>query len=512
MRNSLWGLTLLGLAPLAVPALHHSRAGTARVDTPAPKVIVLEGRRNPADASVSTKALYYLPFDVPPGVTRITIHKELEHGPDTTRKNTVDMGLFDPRGGAPEKNGGHPGAAGFRAWQGGVKEDLVVTGSAATSSPHAIPGPLPAGRWYVAQYYLASAPAGLGYKYTITLSFDGPKPGKATIPKYNPGVVKLGAGWYAGNLHAHSLHSDGGRTFNNLIARNETAGFDFIASTEHNSTTAHYRFAEAARAHPKMLMLFGDELTTPGGHANIIGQEPGHWFDFRIDYGYDKLPALIDDAHRQGAFFVVNHPFAPCTTCTWQYPPAEWAKADAVEVWNGTWTPDDRIAVNMWDQQLKTGRHLIASGGTDYHRGEDAMVPTAIVYADNLSRDAILDGLRKGHIQISESPRGPRLSFALGNRSQNVLPGDTIRLRKTDNILEVAVKVTGGKGNTLRLVWQDGQVRLPVSSDEQTIRYSLPLTTPLASAEGKGYLRAELLSSDNTEQMRALSNPVYWTQ
>jgi sugar phosphate isomerase/epimerase len=433
------------------------------------KTVTIEGHRDAREASVSTKAMKYLPFDVPEGVTRITIHREFEHGPDATKKNTVDFGLFDNRG--TEK--------GFRGWQGGSPGDFVVTGEAATCSPHALPGPLPAGRWSIAQYYLVGAPAGLGYRYTITFSSDGPKPPKAfpTPPAYTPGVIKAGPNWYAGNLHAHSLHSDGGRTFSEMIGWCEAAGFDFVASTEHNSTTAHFHFSEAARAHPNVLLLYGDEFTSPGGHANIIGQKAGHWFDFRLDPGDGRLPDTIRQTHRQGALFTLNHPFAPCTSCPWVYPAREWEQADAIEVWNGTWTRDDRMATDLWDSRLKAGKRLHAFGGTDYHRGSDALMPAAFVYADALSTSSIMNGLRRGHVILSESTDGPKVLLSPPDgdpKKAKILPGEVIRSPKTGESLRLSAHVTRGNGLFLRLIWTTGEAVFPVSGDDTTIPVELP--------------------------------------
>lgn len=456
--------------------------------------ITVEGRREPGEASVSTKAMRYLPFEVPKGVTRITIHRDYDHGPDAKRKNTVDFGLFDQSG--TEK--------GFRGWQGGSPGDFVITGDAVSCSPHAIPGPLPSGRWYIAQYYLVSAPAGLNYKYTVTFDFDGSAPPRSipSPPPYNPGVLRTGPGWFAGNLHAHSLHSDGGRTFSEMIGRCATNGFDFVASTEHNTTTAHYRFPEAAREHPDVLLLYGDEFTSPGGHANIIGQTPGHWFDFRMDPGDRRLPGVIKEAHKEGAILTVNHPYAECMSCTWKYSVEEWKDADAIEVWNGIWTPEDRRAIEEWDSLLKAGRKIHGFGGTDYHRGEDALVPATLVYAQNLSQSTIMDGLRKGHAYISESPRGPKL--LLSNADNTLLPGDTL-VSPVDKPVEVQVRIVGGKGMTLQLIWADGKANLPVSEDEETLHYTVP--SPQSGATS--YIRAELLHPGGTPA--ALTNPLFIT-
>jgi hypothetical protein len=501
LHPALWASIVAAGATALAALLVTVTDASAQAGRGVESTLLVEGYRNAAEASVSTRAMKYLPFDVPEGVTRITVHREYDHGPDPTRKNTVDFGLWDNRG----------TGKGFRGWQGGSPGDFVITGDAATCSPHAVPGPLAAGRWYIAQYYLVSAPAGLGYKYTVTFSFDGPKPPRSfpAPPRYAPGVVRKGAGWYAGNLHAHSLHSDGGRTLEAMIGRCADAGFDFVASTEHNSPTAHFRFAEVSRAHPGVLLLYGDEFTSPGGHANIIGMTPGRWFDFRIDPGDGKLPGVVAEAHRQGAVFMANHPYAPCTSCTWRYPEGEWASADAVEVWNGKWTPDDRAAVDLWDRQLKAGRRLWAYGGTDYHRGEDALVPTALVYADELATPAVLNGLRRGRVLLSESPKGPRVYLTVGDG--RTLPGDTVTVSSNAADAEIQAQIVGagGEGVTLRLVWADGEARLPVPADGATLRQRIPLPVGQRTA----YVRAELLrAEEGGEQMVVLTNPVFFAR
>lgn len=469
--------------------------------TAQPKVILIEGRREPGEASVSTKAMRYLPFDVPEGVTRITVHKEFDHGPDPTRKNTVDLGIFDPRGYGT-------GAPGFRGWQGGAPGDLVIAGAAEECSPHGVPGPIQAGRWYLAQYFLASSPAGLGYKYTVTLSYDGVKSPVRfpTPPVYKPGILRNTPGWYTGNLHVHSLHSDGGRPFSELVARNVAMGFDFVVSTEHNSPTAHFRFAEAARANPGHLLIAGTEFTSPSGHANILGQQPGYFFDFRMDAGDGKLPAVIREVHKQGGVFMVNHPFATCTSCTWLYPEAEWQEADAIEVWNGLWSPEDRKAVDLWDRLLKQGRFIYAYGGTDYHRGEDAMVPAARVYAKNLSRDAIMDGLKHGHVNLSESPSGPTLTLESLDGKQ--MPGDTAVAKRTENgqaLFPIRVRVKGGEGKCLRLIWADGEYTVDIHGAEAAVTRDI-IVTPTRNLS---YIRAEL--ADETGKVYALTNPIHLT-
>ncbi len=498
-----------------LPAAVAAPAGSVR----AAQVIVIEGRREAREAAVSADSIRYLPFDVPPGVTRIHVKKEFDHGPDPNARNTVDLGLFDPRGYAF-------GGPGFRGWQGGMPDDLVLSGDMA-DSPYYLAGPIPAGRWHLAQWFIKSTRAGLGYKYIITLSFDGaPPPARMpAVPRYQPGVLNPAPGWYAGNLHAHSRHSDGTRTLAEVVARNKAAGFHFLAATDHNTPRHHYEFAATAQQHPDHLLLFGDEFTSPFGHANIIGQRPGHWFDFRINGGDGRLPQIIAQAHRQGAIFMINHPFTGCTTCLWRYPFAEAQSADAIEVWNGTWNEDDRLAVEWWDRLLKQGRRIHALGGSDYHRGDDPLMPATWVYARNLSQPAVMEAMRRGRAFLAESPHGVKLYLSAQNG--RALPGDSIRLYSGDAVA-VQVRVTGGQGLTLRLVSCGGEAQRPIASADAVLNLSVPLksrvanerkTASAAAADARRtalpapasgcYVRAELRRPDGA--MAALTNPIYIT-
>ena len=198
-----------------------------------PQVITLEGFRAPSEAVVATRAMKYIPFEVPTGVTSIEVVPEFDHGPDKNLKNTVDLGLFDPRGTAQS-------GAGLRGWQGGAGKGFRLTGSPETTSTWYLPGEIPAGTWHIAQYFLKSTPAGLKYKYTVTLRFDGPKPPKgiAPFPTEDRRVISTDKRYYSGNLHMHSTHSDGGQSLTETVQRCKDVGFDFVASTEHNTPAA----------------------------------------------------------------------------------------------------------------------------------------------------------------------------------------------------------------------------------------------------------------------------------
>lgn len=457
-------------------------------DQPKPdQTIVITGRREASEASWSNNRIRYIPFRVPAGATKITIKLTCDWGPNKDEKRTLDTGLFDPRGYGF-------GGPGFRGWQGGRGSDIVVTGDPATTGRFYVAGPIYPGAWYIVQRFLRSTKAGLNYTYTITFSFDGPAPPLAvrSVPKCDQGIIEPAPGWYPGDMHLHTIHSDGSKTLVQSVEQHESQGYRFMVSTDHNTCTAHYDFADAARQRPKTLLICGEEWTTASGHANVVGMRPGSWVDFRVDPGDGELPSVIETARKMGAMFVINH---PCSI-KWRYPEQQWAKADAIEVWNGGWGADDVQAVLLWESQIKTGRHIAAIGGSDSHGG---MARTAtFVYASNLSSGAILDGLRKEHVFVSESARGPMLILTSGT----ALPGDTVRVGK-DGAVPVEVHVIGGKGMTLRLIWSSSEEKITVESDDAKLVRVLKMDP----ANKHGYIRAELLKPNGG--MAALTDAIY---
>lgn len=89
----------------------------------------------------------YVPFDVPAGIVRIDVRYEYSHprhhGDFEGVGNTIDLGLFDPRGHA------FGNGAGFRGWSGSDRAQISLGESAADTTPGYLAGPIPAGRWHV---------------------------------------------------------------------------------------------------------------------------------------------------------------------------------------------------------------------------------------------------------------------------------------------------------------------------------------------------------------------------
>lgn len=387
-------MTVLRLLILLLAALFPVGVA-AQVPQRAPDKI-LTGTINHADFQRFRR----VPFTVPRGTARIVVAFDYDQ---REAKTVIDLGIDDMHG--------------FRGASGGNKADFTIGESDAT--PSYLPGRIQAGRWHL----VLAAPnirADVTARWQAKLWFL--KAGE-TLP--SP-VVDRGPGWYRGDLHLHTAHSDGTcvsqsskrvpcplfRTLETAAAR----GLDFVAITDHNTTSAHAAMREAAPYFDRLLLIPGREITTFFGHFNIFGvTEP---IDYRITPGGTvTFNAIADRVHALGGLVSINHPGLPsgeaCMGCGWTMPDADLARVDAIEVVNGGaarlpgGVDGPLSGAPFWRQMMSGGRQVTAIGGSDNH---DALQPpkelgsigrpTTIVRAQGLSQAAILAGIRSGRVFI----------------------------------------------------------------------------------------------------------------
>src|SRR6266508_3331032 len=286
---------------------------------------------------------------------------------------------------------------------------------------------------------------------------------------------------------------------------------DFIVSTDHNTSASHGAWGQLAG--DDLLIVSGEEITSRNGHFVAAGLPPGTWIDWRYRAQDGELPRFLRDLHHGGAIAVAAHPFAPCLACAWKF---GYAGMDAVEVWNGPWTLDDEVAVQLWNGMLVEAAHggpwLPAMGNSDAHTQPQVIgLPHNVVLADDLTRDDVLDGLRAGRTWIAESADVDlTLSVSGGGRSAGI--GE--RLPVASNVAATATLKVGGVPNgTVLFISDEGQTHaeaLPAGGTG-TVRWQ---TTPAVAA----YVRAEVRypSSDPSGvipgPMAALTNPIFLGQ
>ncbi|MFE3327832.1 CehA/McbA family metallohydrolase [Streptomyces sp. NPDC059176] len=420
----------------------------------------------------------YLPVEVPRGIAEIRVAYAYEKPevPPGTQGNALDIGVFDERGTAL-------GGEGFRGWSGGARSEFFIRGDEAT--PGYVPGPIRAGTWYIALGPYTVAPQGLAYTVTITLTHGTPAP--TPKPVYPAERAKgRGRTWYRGDCHLHSWYSDGRRDPGEIAALARAAGLDFINSSEHNTHAGHGAWADAAG--DDLLVLLGEEVTTRNGHVVAVGTDPGTFVDWRYRARDDRFGHYARHIRRAGGLVVPAHPHATCLGCNWKF---GFAEADAIEVWNGPYTPDDEVSLMDWDGTLvaaaRSGRWTPAMGGSDAHREPDAVgTPQTVVLADDLTRDAILDGLRAGRSYVAESKDLSVSLGATGGRGHHADIGGRLRTR-ADEPVTVRLDVRGAPGCTARFITDQGVLHTTVlpQSGAGTVEWR-------TTAANAAYVRAEV--------------------
>jgi hypothetical protein len=351
----------------------------------------------------------YLPVDVPPdtGELRVTLAY------DSTGGGLLDLGCFGPAGE-------------FRGYSGGARDSFAIAETATT--PGYLPGPLDAGTWHV-MLGLHRVPHD-GVEWTVTAdtarsvpvrnqtALRQPAPATErnrqergqTTPPQAPAPwprsrqarrvlpAPPGHTWLAGDLHAHTVHSDGSLTVTELAALAAGAGLDFLAVTDHNTVTHHAELATAGDA-AGIVLVPGQEVTTGRGHANAFGDIG--WVDFR-------RPAddWVSTVEGRGGLLSVNHPLGG--DCAWLQPLR--TRPPLAEVWHSGWWDRTWGAPLAWLLAWDAG--TVPIGGSDFHTPDSVLrpgQPTTWVLCADRTVAGVLDGLRAGGTAISAAPDAPVL-------------------------------------------------------------------------------------------------------
>jgi hypothetical protein len=334
-------------------------------------------------------AWHCLPVEVPAGARGLRVALEYDRS-----AAVLDLGCAGP--------------VGFRGWSGSARRSFVITTDAAT--PGYLSGELEPGTWQVLIGIHRLPAEGVAYRLEAEVSTRTgelqPEPVPAPPPPLPPGdrpparvlPARPGRRWLAGDLHTHTVHSDGAQTVPELARFAAGLGLDYIAVTDHN-TVSHHRELPAAAARYGITLVPGQEVTTPGGHAGALG-EVG-WVDFRL-----PADSWLEQTRRRGGLLSVNHPIGGHVS--WTLPMR--GRPPLVEVWHWSWLDPRWTAPLAWWLAWDPG--AIPVGGSDWHRpgaGAPPGTPTTWVECAGDGPDAVLDGLRCGRVTISGRRDGPVL-------------------------------------------------------------------------------------------------------
>jgi predicted metal-dependent phosphoesterase TrpH len=341
---------------------------------------------------------------------------------------------------------------------------------------------MPAGRWQVILGLYKIPPAGADVQLSIALDSaarpTNPPPAR-TFP------LRKGAGWYRGDLHCHTWHSDARGAPEVLHAAAKQAGLDFLAVADHNTISQRRYFHR--HSSPDLVFVRAMEVTTAVGHANVYGVDD--WIDFRMTKPSDAhiLERLV---HERAGLLSVNH---DKPTIPWDY---ELPRIDCMEVWQSTWMAWNWISLGRWQQRLASGLRMSAIGGSDFHQPEDLQPegplvlarPTTVLWMNDLSEDNVLGAMKAGHGYVTESPSGPHLDVTVNGEPMG---------GSTRGPVDATATVRGAAGDTL--VWIDARgvvAEREIASDDWQYDFDRP--------EGANtFLRAEIIAKASRDRLVA---------
>jgi hypothetical protein len=446
-----------------------------------------------------------VPFAVPPSAERVTITFAYTGKEQHT---ALDLGLLDPER--------------LRCWSGGNKSLLTVGLSDAT--PSCLPGPIPPGHWNVLIGVPNIRPQMTSH-YTVHVFFTSSGLVAREAAELRTALA-VGPAWYRGDLHLHTAHSDGqcpsqtGKMVPCPVFFTVDAaarrGLDFIAITDHNTTSQYDAMRELQPYFDKVLLIPGREITTFQGHLNLLGTTD--FLDFRLGSAkVANVNTLLRNAERLGALTSINHPAAPsgeiCMGCGWTpASPVDMRLLTAVEAVNGGSEQHGFSGIPFWNKQLDNGYRLTGIGGSDNHRAMQPLDqagsvgnPTTVVYGAELSVPAILDGIRAGHVFVDLAGSHDRLLEASAQSEDLVAHmGDSLPAGRAQ-VVRFDLHVAGVEKGKIMLLEDGQEMPLPTRSDITAPDQTFHLVW--TSDGRRHWFRAQVGGPD--AKLWLLGNPIY---
>ena len=261
--------------------------------------------------------------------------------------------------------------------------------------------------------------------------------------------------FYKGNLHTHTLNSDGDSTPDDVVRWYREHGYNFVTITDHNYLTNVDGLNALHGADDLFIVMKGEELT------DRFGGKPVHVNGFAPN-AFIKLPGgnsvldmaqkMIDAVRGAGAVPSVNHP-----NYGWAISADELLQLQRTklfEVFNG-----HPLVNNMggggvpgleevWDRMLSSGKLLYGIAVDDAHyfkRPEDPAAPRpgqgwVYVRAPRLESRALVDALERGDFYSSTG---------IELQSVNATPSSLTITIKTEAQSKYRVQFIGKQGRVL---------------------------------------------------------------
>jgi len=288
--------------------------------------------------------------------------------------------------------------------------------------------------------------------------------------------------WYKGNLHTHTINSDGDSSPDTVARWYKEHRYHFLVLTDHNYLTDPGPLNSVLAAEERFLLISGEEVTSRYEDKSV------HVNAFQVRetippaFGHSVLETIqknVDVIRQSGSLPSLNHP-----NFRWSITPDELRQVNDLklfEVYNGHPTVHNFggggfvSLEEMWDVVLSAGREVYGIAVDDAHSFKEFRADLSnpgrgwvTVQAPELSESAILQALEAGRFYAST---GVELE----------------KVNRTSDGLEIAIKQQRDFKYTTRYVGKDGH--LLATSHELSSNYSF--------RPGDAYVRATVTRSDN---------------
>lgn len=291
------------------------------------------------------------------------------------------------------------------------------------------------------------------------------------------------ARWFKGNLHTHTVNSDGDSTPDDVVTWYRERNYQFLVLTDHNYLTSVEGLNALHGADGKFLVVKGEEVTSR------FGDKPLHVNGLEVERlvpppegggsVLEVLQQMVDGIRAARGVPSINHP-----NFGWAITPDELGQVQRTklfEVFNGHPTVNNLGGGGVpgleetWDRILSSGKLLYGIAVDDAHyfkRPEDPAAPRpgkgwVYVRAARLDARALVEALERGDFYSSTGVQMQAVDATASSLSLSV---------RTEPASKYRIQFIGRQGRLLSEV-----------------------TTPTATYAFKGdegYVRAKVLESN----------------
>lgn len=234
------------------------------------------------------------------------------------------------------------------------------------------------------------------------------------VSRTAPGAPLRGTAGYrviAADLHVHSFPGDGTLVAGQIAREARRRGLDAVAVTNHNRTWPAMLGGHAGALVDGVLVIPGEEVTTPVGHIAAVG------ITHAVGW-HPPLASVIDAIHRQGGVAIAAHPGGDDAP---GFDAAAIARLDGVEAAHPSMftSAKARQEIEAFYVAARAAHPGIAAvGSSDFHFLPAVGLCRTYLLVHDLSVASVLDAIRAGRtIACAGDGRAygePRLVSLLG--------------------------------------------------------------------------------------------------